>query len=398
MSRRLSRPRRVWAIPIVVMVTMVSVVLLADGFLGEDAPLPWPSRARRRAEAEALANGHTYLEEGRFRRAILTVSRIREGSASEAEALTIRGVAEASLEEVAPARRDLERAWSLCPNAAAGRVLAAIYLSANETDRGLQVLQATARIDSHDFRPWYAMGELVYLPLRRYDEAIEAFRRALVRRHDHRESRLGLIEALVRSHKAREAGPIIEGLMRDRPDDPRLLTLAAEAALDLGRDRDALSLVEQSLTMEPDHREALVLQARIRLKEGRPKEALSSAERACELNPNDPATLGLVGSIQAVLGLKRESEQTLGRRKEVERRNREMEELSSQILERPDDLELRCRLGRMASEAGMRSLAIQSYQAALSRSPNCEPAQRGLIDLGVDPSRVLSGRGGKPSG
>jgi tetratricopeptide (TPR) repeat protein len=390
MSRRWFRPRRVWTIPIIGIVAAISLGFLTIPYLADEP--------RRRAEVRALERGHAYLEQGRFRRAILAVSEVREGSSSEAEALTIRGVAEASLEEVAAARRDLERAWKLCPNAAAARVLAAIYLSANEIDRGSRMLQRASRIDPGDFRPWCAMGELVYLRSRRYKEAIEAFRQALQRRPGHQESRVGLVEALVRSHHPQEAEPILDGLLAERPDDPRLLTLAAEVALEVDRSPDADRFLERSLAIDPDRQDSWLLQARMRMRQGRPKEALSAAERASALKPNDPVPLGLVSSIQAALGLKEEAARTLNHRQAVERRNREIENLTHEILERPDDLELRCRLGRMAGDAGMKTLAIQSYQAALALAPDCGPARQGLIDLGVPPTQIAPARGAPVGG
>ncbi len=303
-------------------------------------------------------------------------------------------MAEAGLEEVAPARRDLERAWKLCPNAAAARVLAAIYLSANETDRGLEMLQGAARIDPRDFRPWHAMGELVYLRQRRYQEAIEAFRRALERRPGHHESRVGLIEALVRYHRPSQAEPLLNALLPERPDDARLLTLAALASSELGRNEQADGFVERALAIEPDRREALVLRARMRLLGGRSKEALPAAERAVALQPNEPSALGLLGSIQAALGLKAEAARTQERRQMVQRRAQEIDGLMREVIERPDDVELRCRLGRMAGEAGMKNLAIQNYQAALALASDCAPARQGLIDLGVPPARIPPSRAG----
>ena len=128
--------------------------------------------------------GHAYLEQGRFRHAIQAVSSIRQGSASEAEALTIRGLAEAGLEEVAAARRDLERAWSLAPNAAAAESWPRSTSARTRTARAPDAPERI-RIDPADFRPWFAMGELVYLRLRRYEEAIDAFQRALERNPRH---------------------------------------------------------------------------------------------------------------------------------------------------------------------------------------------------------------------
>jgi tetratricopeptide (TPR) repeat protein len=387
MWRPTFRSRRAWAFLIIGLVaSSTAMLLLVDRYLGDRAP--WRSRALRREEAAALARGHAYLEQGRFHHAIRAVSGIREGSPSEAEALTIRGLAEAGLEEVAAARRDLERAWSLQPNAAAGRVLAAIYLSANENDRGHQMLLNASRIDPADFRPWYAMGELVFLRLRRYEKAIDAFQQALQRNPRHPESRVGLSEALVRLHRLRDAEPIVNDLLAERRDDPRLLTLAAEIAVELGRIPDAVGFLDRTLAIDPDRRDALVLQARLHLRQGHPREALSAAERASALDPSDVAALGLLSSIQATMGRKQDAARTLNQRQVVERRNQQIEDLLREILEKPKDLDLRCRLGRLAQQSGRTLMATQSYQAALALDPNCQPARQGLIDLGVPPGQL----------
>jgi tetratricopeptide (TPR) repeat protein len=390
MWQRSIGPRRARLIAIVGVVAASSIVL-ADRYLGDRAP--WRPGARHRAEVEALARGHALLDQGRFRQAIRTVSAVQTGGTAEAEALTIRGIAEASLEEVAPARRDLERAWQLRPNAAAARVLAAIYLSAGETERGFQMLLSASRIDPDDYRPWYAMGELVHRRLGHDEPAIAAFREALRRRPDHLESRLGLVEALIRLHRPQQAESILEGVLRERPDDPGVATRAAEVALELGRDHEAARLLERSLASDPDHRDALILLARLQVRRGRPREALAAAEHACALEPNDPAALGLLGMIQAALGLKDQAAWTRDRRREVERRNRQIEGLQRTILEHPNDPEPRCRLGRAAAEAGLRTLAM----AALALAPDCQPARQGLIDLGLSPDRLPPAGGAGPA-
>lgn len=383
MGRRWFRPRGARVILAAGLIAAISAVAMADRYLGDRAP--WRSRARLREEAEALARGRDALDRGRFRLAIRVLSGIRRGSPSEAEALTVRGLAEANIEEVGPARRDLERAWQLRPNAAAARVLAAIYLGAGETERGFQMLMNASRIEPEDYRPWHAMGELIHLPLRRYEPAIAAFREALKRRPGHLESRIGLVEALVRFHRPRDAEEILGGVLRDRPDDARVVALAAEVYLELGRDREAESSLERSLSLDPDRRESLILLARQRVRQGRPREALAAAGRACDLEPNDPAALALFGSIQASLGLKDEAARSQERRRRVEQCDRQIEAMMRAILERPDDPEPRCQLGRTAAEAGRKALAVQSYQAALALAPDCRAARDGLAELGARP-------------
>jgi len=120
-----------------------------------------------------------------------------------------------------------------------------------------------------------------------------------------------------------------------------------------------------------------------------PREALSDAERALALAPNELEALNLLGSIQTALGLKDRAAETLIRRQQVERRAALIGELTHQIRRSPADPEPRWRLGDAAAGAGMRPLAVQSYQAALALAPNCEQARHGLRELGV--SSEISG-------
>jgi tetratricopeptide (TPR) repeat protein len=384
MSHRLFQRARGWTILLAIVLAGALAALALDlrpGGLGLTRRLF--GAGQHRADADTVARARAFLQRGQFRRAIQTVSSVREGSPSEGEALAVRGLALAALEDVGMARQVLERALVVRPDPMAAKVLAAVYMGAYETERALAVLKLAARIDPEDFRPWYAMGEGVYLRLRRYDEAAGAFREALKRRPDHVESQIGLVEALLKSHHTDEAGPLMRPLVRERSSDLKVLLLAAELALESGQMPEATRHVEQILTQDPEHREALLLRARLRFGGGRPRDAVSDAERASVMDPNDLGALNLLGSIQKALGLTEPAARTLARRKEVEERTARMEELIRQLGEKPGDPEPRWRLGRLAVEAGMKPLAVQSYQAALALAPDCEPARAGLRELGV---------------
>jgi tetratricopeptide (TPR) repeat protein len=360
--------------------------LLAAGFVA--VRHNWSARLGRllpvngRELAERVARGRDLLQHGKFRRAIREVSVIPPGSAQEAEALTIRGLALASLEDVVAARQVLEAALRLRPNAMAAKSLAAIYLSANETERGRRLLEAAAKLVPDDYRAWYALGEAVYLRTRKYDKAIEAFQEALRRRPDHLESRVGLIEALVKSHRPEEAEPLLEPVLRARPYDPRVLRLAVALCMETGRAAEGARYLNEILALDPHDREALVLRARASFRAGQPRRALADAQEAVVKEPNDLAALNLLATVQAAIGLKDQAAKTVARRREVERRVGLMEELSVEIEKRPNDPELRWRLGQLAAATGMRPLAAQSFQAALAFAPDCQQARQGLLELG----------------
>ena len=311
------------------------------------------------------------------------VSKIREGSQSEAEALTIRGLAEADLDEVGAARRDLERAWQLRPNAAAARVLAAIYLSACENERGFQMLMNAARIEPQDFRPWYAMGELVYLRLRRYEQAIGAFGEALKRSPGHLESRIGLVEALVKPTAPRRPSrssracwrrvPMIRGSRRSPPRSPWNSAMT--------RMPNASS--QRSLTIDPDRREALILQARLKVRQGRPRDALAVAERVCALEPNDPAALGLLASIQAHRrpeGRGRPDATAAPPGGGVEPADRGSPAHDPGEARRPGPA---CRLGQAAAGAGQKDTGHPELSGGSRARPRLSTGSPGAGDLGV---------------
>jgi len=380
--------RRAWGyILLAVVVANVTGVVLASRHRG--CEVLWRSwSGQERNESEALARARTYLEHAQAPQAIRAVSLIGAGSPHEADALTIKGLALASLEETGPARQVLERAWQLRPSGDAAKVLAAIYLSANENERGLQMLIESSRLDPADFRPWYAMGESVYLRLRRHDLAIEAFRESLKRLPSHTESRIGLVDALVSSHRVEEAAPVLEQVLEERPDDPRVLALAAEQAIESGDDERAARFLTHALAIDPDHRQALLLHARLLFRYGCLQKALPEAEHACTLDPNDLSTLTLLSSIQSSLGLLEQAGQTLARKREVQQRVEMMKKLAQEIMEHPQAPEPRWRLGQLAAQANMKPLAIQSYQAALAQAPDFEPARKALLDLGFSPSEL----------
>ena len=189
-------------------------------------------------ESEALAQGHLSSNQARIAGLSGQFRRIGEGRVEEAEALTVRGLAEAYLEEVGPARDGLERAWRLQPNAGAASVLAAIYLSARDGSRPAYAPVRRSASMPEDFVLGLRWARGSTCVRRSYEEAATAFQEALDRLPGHVESQVGLADALVKSHRPRSSRADLKGVLRERSDDPRVLTLAAEVAFETGRDED----------------------------------------------------------------------------------------------------------------------------------------------------------------
>ena len=381
--------RRSWRFGI--LLASLLAVILAAGFWTEIIP---GALGVDRRSAEAVAEGRIALQHGQPHLAIRAVASVPPWSPSAAEALTIEGLASAALGRVEESRRALERSWELDPGQPmAAKVLAAIYFSRSETDRGLAFLDAAARLDPQDFRPWYARGD-VYRRIGRPQEAADAFREALRRRPDDPESSIGLAWALLKLGEPEEAGVPLVALSRNLPGDPRVHGLDAQRALYLGRAVEAIDLADRCLAVDPGHVEALLTRARALRGQGRHEEALRDAERAVTLAPNTLPPLHLLALTEASLGLDERSAATSERHRALKELLQQMDELVGRIGAEPDDPEPRWRLGQIAAKAGELTLAEQSFRAALAIDPGCRPASEGLAALGRPGSRPTPRFGG----
>jgi tetratricopeptide (TPR) repeat protein len=363
-------------------------IALAAALSGVAALVWWfgirrPDMLREREAQAAIALGRQYLQKGRPERALWAVKPIAPDGPWAAGALAVKGIALAALDRPEEARPLLERTIKLdSKQPLAAKVLAAVYFSANEPERGFQMLELAARLDKDDFRPWFAAGEALMYQSQPAD-AIRAYREALKRRPDHDESKIGLADALLATGATAEATPLLEAALRAHPRDARVLCLAARHARLLGRPEEMGDFAQRALALEPDRVEALVLRAQFLRQTGRYQEALALAERAVVLAPNDLAALNLLALLEASLGLKERSAATSARHRKAQARLDRIEELSDAMRKRPDDPEPRWRMGELAALGGDTVLAINSFRAALALDPDCLPARKGLISLNL---------------
>lgn len=340
------------------------------------------ARQMREDARSAIAKGQDLLRRGHPARALEAVAQVPDRGVWEPDLLTIKGLALAALNRPETVRPVLERSLKLDPNQPmAAKVLAAVYFSSNETERGFAMLERAVRLEPDDFRPWFATGEMVlkfHLPP---SDAVRAYKQALRLSPEHVESRTGLIDALLSMGSTAEATPLLEAAIREQPDDPRILGLAARHAHLLGRPEEMDRFAEQTLHHDPNNVEARVLRAQYLYRAGRLSEALSQAEEAVKVAADDVSALNLLAQIEGSLGMKDRSVATALRRREAQKRAERIGKLMDEMKQRPEDPEPRWRMGQVAAEGGLVSLAVGSYRAALALDPRCKPALDGLAIL-----------------
>jgi tetratricopeptide (TPR) repeat protein len=369
-------------------------VVLSFALLGTGALAWWigvvrPARAHTEAEARAaIVLARDSLQTGQPARALLTLARVPKSGPWAAEVLTIQGMAFASLERPEDARPLLERSLAIDPKQAmAAKVLAAVYFSDNEMDRGLTMLARAASIDPSDFRPWFAAGDVLLRYRNQPREASEVFRQAIARRPEDEASRVGLASALFALGETEEAVPLVDSLLREFPDDPTVLRLAATRARFQSKPDEVERYASLVLSHDPDDVEMLLIRAQSRLESGHQQEALGDAERAVARSPENLTALHLLTRIESAAGLKERAAATALRHRSALAIAGEIERLQNEVRKRPNDLEPRWRLGEAAARGGKLALARQCFQAALALDPNCQPARAGLAALGPPANR-----------
>ncbi|GAC1472435.1 MAG: hypothetical protein NVSMB9_19640 [Isosphaeraceae bacterium] len=334
------------------------------------------------AHWQDVARARAYLDRGRPDLTLKVVSRIRDEGPGAGEAMALAGMALIRYNQIRDARLALERGLRLQPNQPlAAKLLAAIYLSGNDSRRALVVLRSAARLDPADVRPWLVMGKVHHYHLGDYPRAVDAFTEALKRAPGDREARTGRIAALLAMNQTDQARPDLDEALRIWPEDPEVLSLAARQARDSGQTDAAIALADRALTLDPGNLDARLVRARTRLASRRPDLALDDLERAVEIDATNLGALQLLAQVETSLGLNDRAVRTLNRQRKARDRSLLMAGLTREISERPDDPEPQWKLGQTAMEGGQNVLAESCFRAALDLDPSCRPASAGLAAL-----------------
>ena len=386
-----------WHLALIATVLVISAIAFVSfGFRRPPAP------THVQGHWEAVARGRMYLRQGRLERAFEAVSAIRDEAPGAGEAMTVAGLALLQYREYRGARLALERALKLQPDQLdATKTLAALDLMLGNGMSGVKLLRKAARLDPRDANIWLTMGK-VYHDLGEPGDAAHAFEEALKRDPKDREALFKLITELLNINRPDEATPWLTEALRRFPDDPTLVGLAARHARDTGRKDEALALATRALGVDPDNLNALLVRARARVTSGHPEQALGDLEHAVAVHPSDLGAMQLLAQVEAQLGLTERSRATIERSRRASERMVLMAQLTQQIARRPDDADLRWRMGQAAVEGGSFLLASQCFKAALALDPNYQPARESLTALPASfrdepsPSRHLAREGLSP--
>jgi tetratricopeptide (TPR) repeat protein len=365
------RPRRLVSIG---MTTLLVAVLGLTVWL-------WCSSPRVHTVTQAVQRGRDYLRRNRPDLAFQAVCDVRDNEPGAGEAVALAAMALIQMGELRVARLALERALRLQPDQFEATVtLAELNVDLGNGQRGADLFEAAAKLRPREPRVWLALAKVLQ-DLSEPKSAIAAYEKVLELDPGHREALIGIIRCWLLSYDPGRAEPWVTKAIERYPDDPIFLGMAARQAYGMERLDEAITRADRTLARDPRNVDALVARARARGARSQWKQALPDAESAAAAAPNDLEALTLLMMIDTRLGLTDQAATMRRRRSEVQNRVQLMDRLMSEMEEKPEDPDLRWRLGQAALEGGSAVLAGRCFEAALTLDPGFQPARESLAAL-----------------
>ena len=156
--------------------------------------------------------------------------------------------------------------------------------------------------------------------------------------------------------------------------------LAAGLAV-VGEGTEARAVLDAVLAAHPDDAEALLERGKLALEEGSVEAAEGWLRRAAERQPHDYAT-----QYQLLLCLQRagRKDEALAQNRRVHALTADLEEmyrLTGRLLSRPNDPDLRCKIGQMFVNRGEERQGRLWLEDVLRTHPDHAPTRRALAEL-----------------
>ncbi|MFQ5503162.1 MAG: tetratricopeptide repeat protein, partial [Planctomycetota bacterium] len=145
------------------------------------------------------------------------------------------------------------------------------------------------RLGRDDFERRRARANLLYA-LHRYDRALSLGEKNAARYPDDAGAAYDRARFLFATGNAAAGDVVLDGLLRERPGDARLMARAADLRVAAGRRDEAAALYDAALALDPTLENALAARARLAVETGDPETARALYRRLLEiLAPADPA-------------------------------------------------------------------------------------------------------------
>jgi tetratricopeptide (TPR) repeat protein len=213
-----------------------------------------------------------------------------------------------------------------------------------------------------------------------YADALEDYRAAVAAHPDSEKAHLHLAETLLIVGTPAEALEHYQWLAQRQPHRPEVRLGLARCQRRLGHDAEAQVRLDGLLVEAPDNAQALWERGQMAFEQGRPTEAEPFLRRAVRARPHDRHISYSLYCCLLELGQRDEAETVKARVAQMDSDLRRIAQLSQEIMQRPNDADLRCEGGLLFLRNGERDVGLRWLQMALRLDPRCEAARKALAE------------------
>jgi tetratricopeptide (TPR) repeat protein len=262
----------------------------------------------------------------------------------------------------------------------AHRWLAAIYYDLGHNNGVIEHLDRLEQLCPEDPKP-RVLKAVIHMDSERYREAASSYQEALRCEPSDFNSRLGLADALIRQGEVTSAELHLAQCNQERLDDPEVLVLRAECLRSKGALDEAAALLDQVLDVNEQHTRALLGRAKLHLEMRQPEAALTALQRILQADAYDWQAHYLSGLVHVRLGKTEQAEESFEKVRRSQDLMRQLHQLNEAAIARPNDPNIRHRLGQVCVELGKAELAEMWFRAALMLDPQHSPTHQSLADF-----------------
>lgn len=213
-------------------------------------------------------------------------------------------------------------------------------------------------------------------------QAAAEYRKILEQAPDNAIAKERLATTLLKLNEVDEASQMLRDVCRDNPQAAQPWIELAEAERRLGNLEPAREAIEVAFRLGVDPRQrgqCCSILGQLSLADQHPAEAAELLLAATELSPEDATAHHALGSALALSGQPELGKQHRDRAQSIRENYDQVQKWTRQVIEHPNDPELRVRIGQALIEQGLRSEGIQWIQTALVCDSQFAPA-RELLD------------------